>query len=218
MAILGVLLVGPLLYTQVLPMVQIPTPLFVIADAPPPPPAQRVERPITTSGASLGPARRTFVVPRTIPPSPIRDIAVQFSPADLATPDLAAGLRTEIPGPVYATLPSAPATTEPPRITQAVEPPKIVRLSEGVLRGKLVTMIKPPYPSIARQARVSGTVKLLAIIGKDGRVRELSILEGHAMLRQAAYDAVRQWVYSPTIVSGTAVEVEAPIDVNFALN
>ncbi len=94
----------------------------------------------------------------------------------------------------------------------------LIRLSEGVLSGKLLTMVKPAYPTIAKQARVSGTVRLLGIIGRDGHVRELQVIDGPAMLRKAAYDAVIQWVYSPTMLSGSPVEVEAPIEVNFRLN
>lgn len=220
MAILGVLLVGPLLYTQVLPMVTIVPPVTIFGPKPPAPPEQRVERPVATSGASLGISRREFIVPTAVPPGPIRtfnDIG-DLPAGPNATPDLSAGIGVEIPGVTYAKLPEAPIAPAPPRATQLVESPKILRLSEGVLKGKLVTMVKPAYPSIARQARVSGTVKLLAIIGKDGSVRELTIVSGHAMLRQAAYDAVKRWIYSPTMLSGSAVEVEAPIEVNFFLN
>jgi protein TonB len=44
------------------------------------------------------------------------------------------------------------------------------------------------------------------------------VLSGHPLLRQAAIDAVSQWVYRPTILNGQPVEVEAPIDVIFNLS
>ncbi|MEP6961446.1 MAG: energy transducer TonB [Acidobacteriota bacterium] len=86
-----------------------------------------------------------------------------------------------------------------------------------MLAGKLITQVIPKYPDLARRMRVSGTVQLLGIIGKDGRVRALRVVEGHPMLRQSALDAVNQWIYSPTILNGQPVEVEAPIEVRFTL-
>lgn len=82
---------------------------------------------------------------------------------------------------------------------------------------KLIKRIVPVYPAMARQIRVSGTVKLLGIITKDGRIRELKVLSGHPLLRPAALAAVSQWIYIPTTLGDQAVEVEAPIDVIFEL-
>ena len=70
---------------------------------------------------------------------------------------------------------------------------------------------------VAVQTRTAGVVQLLAIIGTDGKIRRLEVISGPAMLRQAAVEAVSQWVYSPTVLSGVPVEVEAPIEVNFVL-
>jgi len=39
-----------------------------------------------------------------------------------------------------------------------------------------------------------GTVELSAIIGEDGKIQQLIVVSGHALLRQAALDAVKQWV------------------------
>jgi protein TonB len=78
--------------------------------------------------------------------------------------------------------------------------------------------IQPQYPPLARQARVSGTVKLHAIIAKDGTVQELQVISGHPLLIQAALDAVRQWRYRPTLLNTEPVEVDTTIDVIFTLN
>lgn len=86
-----------------------------------------------------------------------------------------------------------------------------------MLAAKLLKRVIPPYPVLARQTRIQGTVHLLGIVAKDGRVQNLRVIDGHPLLRQAALDAVSQWVYSPTILNGQPVEVEAPIDVNFTL-
>ena len=77
--------------------------------------------------------------------------------------------------------------------------------------------VEPVYPVLARQMRVAGVVELQGVIGTDGRIHELKVLSGHPMLVKAAVDAVSQWIYAPTILNGQAVEVAAPITVNFKL-
>ena len=74
------------------------------------------------------------------------------------------------------------------------------------------------YPRPASQFRISGTVHLLGIIANDGTIQKLQVLSGHPLLRQAALDAVSQWVYRPTVLNGQPVEVKAPIDVIFILS
>jgi protein TonB len=78
--------------------------------------------------------------------------------------------------------------------------------------------VQPVYPPLARQTRIQGTVKLHAIIAKDGSVQQLEVLSGHPLLVQAALDAVRQWRYKPTLLNGEPVEVDTTVDVIFSLN
>jgi protein TonB len=75
----------------------------------------------------------------------------------------------------------------------------------------------PVYPPLARNARISGVVQLLGSTGTDGRVPQLRVMKGHPLLVPAALDAVRQWIYYPTLLNGDPVEVVAPIDVHFTL-
>jgi protein TonB len=98
-----------------------------------------------------------------------------------------------------------PVPVKPPRITQ-------LRMATPILK------VEPVYPALARQARVSGVVELLGVLGTDGRIHELRVLRGHPLLINAALEAVRQWVFAPTVLNGQAVEVAAPITVNFILN
>ncbi len=83
--------------------------------------------------------------------------------------------------------------------------------------GRCCDEVAPVYPALARQARISGQVRLEAIIAKNGRIENLQVLSGHPLLVQAALDAVRQWVYRPTLLNGDPVEVVTLIDVNFGL-
>jgi protein TonB len=59
---------------------------------------------------------------------------------------------------------------------------------------------------------------LQGIIGKDGSIQQLQVLSGPPLLINAALDAVRQWLYRPTLLNGEPVEVIAPIDVIFHLS
>lgn len=95
--------------------------------------------------------------------------------------------------------------------------PRMIRRSEGVESGMLIHRVEPLYPPLARAARISGTVELRAVIGRDGRVRSIEVLSGNPLLARAAIDAVWQWRYRPASLDGEAVEVETRITVNFVL-
>jgi protein TonB len=77
--------------------------------------------------------------------------------------------------------------------------------------------VQPIYPALARQTGIQGAVKLHAILGKDGSVQQLQVISGHPLLVQASLDAVRQWIYQPTLLEGKPVEVDTEIDVLFQL-
>ena len=100
----------------------------------------------------------------------------------------------------------------PPKVT-----PKRVTVGGNVQAARLVNRVQPIYPPLARQTRISGTVKLHAIIGKNGAVEQLQVVSGHPLLVQSALDAVRQWRYQPTLLNGDPVEVDTEIDVIFSL-
>jgi len=88
----------------------------------------------------------------------------------------------------------------------------------SVLSGdNLIFSVRPVYPPEAKQAGIQGVVQLSATIGKDGKVENLTPVSGPPLLVQAALDAVKQWVYKPTMLNGEPVEVKTIIDVNFTL-
>ena len=77
--------------------------------------------------------------------------------------------------------------------------------------------VPPVYPAIAQQARVEGIVIIEAIIGADGRVQQARVLRSKPLLDEAALDAVRQWVFTPTLLNGVPVPVIMTVTVNFTL-
>jgi protein TonB len=111
---------------------------------------------------------------------------------------------------------ATPPPTTP--IAETRQPPSApLKVSEGVQMAMLVRKVIPEYPPLARSARISGVVRLIGTIGKDGTIRDLQLVSGHPLLSRAALEAVRQWIYRPTLLNGNPVEVIAPIEVNFTL-
>ena len=73
------------------------------------------------------------------------------------------------------------------------------------------------HASAAQQAGTSGLVRLGVIITKDGRVRDITVMSSPGMqLGIAAMQAVKEWVYQPTLLNGAPVEVATTVDINFA--
>ena len=62
---------------------------------------------------------------------------------------------------------------------------------------RLVHQVRPVYPKLARQARIEGTVQLLARIDTDGAMEQLKLIDGHPLLVPSAIDAAKQWRYRP---------------------
>jgi protein TonB len=81
-----------------------------------------------------------------------------------------------------------------------------------VAQANLVSSVPPRYPELARAARVSGVVILQAVISKEGVVESLNVISGHALLTEAAIEAVKQWRYKPQPTS-----VVTTITVNFTM-
>jgi protein TonB len=112
--------------------------------------------------------------------------------------------------------PPTPVAAEKMQVVSSI--PKPVPVSKGVQAAKLIRQVNPAYPPLAKQARISGTVRLTAIIGRDGAIERLQLISGHPLLAPAALEAVKQWVYRPTLLNENPVEVITQIDVNFTLS
>jgi TonB family protein len=95
--------------------------------------------------------------------------------------------------------------------------PDRIRVGANLQAQKLVAKVDPIYPPLAMQSRLQGVVRFTIVVGKDGRVSDIEMVHGHPLLVAAASDAVRQWVYKPTLLNGEPVEVVTQVDVNFSL-
>lgn len=109
---------------------------------------------------------------------------------------------------------TAPSTEAP-----AEPKPKRIRVGGNVEAAKVLTKVQPTYPESARAAGVQGTVVLHAVVGMDGTLLSLQVLNSqiHPDLARAAVEAVSQWRYQTTLLNGQPVEVDTVITVNFKL-
>jgi len=213
---LAILILIPLIYTEALPKTLMSSVLLAPPPPPPPPPppapaVQVIRKPV----AHLMEAGK-LVAPKAIPKD-LKQIKEEAEP-----PDMGAGMVGGVPGGVAGGSSGGVlggviggAGTAPPPPPKAT--PRRVTVGGNVQAARLVNRVQPIYPPLARQTRISGTVKLHAIIGKNGAVEQLQVVSGHPLLVQSALDAVRQWRYQPTLLNGDPVEVDTEIDVIFSL-
>ena len=131
---------------------------------------------------------------------------------------LASGLEGGVPGGVEGGVPGGVVGGVVGGLTEASPPPTVVRVGGSVKEPRKVKNVSPQYPDLARQGRIQGTVVLEATIGPDGRVTDLKVLRSVPLLDTAAVTAVRQWVYTPTLVNGVPVAAIMTVTLTFELS
>jgi protein TonB len=218
----------PLIHFEVLPKTQLTS--FLVAPPPPPPPPPP---------PAAAPVKMVKVIPRQFdagrlmaPKAVPKDIAI-IKEEELPPPSAggggvvggipggsAGGSVGGILGGVISSIPQAAPPPPPPVKVEAPKPvvPQRIRVGGNVQSAKIIRQPKPIYPPLAKQARIQGVVKFTAIIARDGTIQSLQLISGHPLLAPAAMEAVKQWVYQPTLLNGEPVEVVTQIDVNFTLS
>ena len=174
----------------------------------PPPPA------LPPPAASAAAKTVSDVTPQQTPLSPPEGMSPETPPV--------AGIGPAIPGAASIAGHSQPLTSlvqstarfEPPPAPRPREP---FRLGGDIQQPRRLVYVPPVYPEIARQARVSGTVILEAVIDESGVVRDVKVLRSVELLDRAAVEAVRKWRYTPTRLNGVAVPIIMTVSVAFSL-
>lgn len=224
--LIAVAVLIPLYYIEELPKTQLSA-MLVAPPPPPPPPPPPAPAPVKV----VKTIPRQFDAGKLMAPKQIpKEIAV-IKEDELPPPmSGAVGVVGGVPGGVPGGTPGGvmggiigsapPPPPPPPAVKEVPKPatPQRVRVGGNVQSAKLVQQPKPLYPPLAKQARIQGVVRLNAVIGKDGRIINLQVVQGHPLLTQSALDAVKNWVYQPTLLNGEPVEVVTQIDVNFTLS
>jgi TonB family protein len=169
------------------------------------PSAKAAETPLSSR-----PAARAFTPP-SLQRTPEQRAIVDAPPALPNAPVAAPLVGSQAP----AAAPPPPPLPAPVRENSVISP---IQVPGNLQASKLVTRITPTYPPLAKSAHVQGTVRLKVVVGANGTVQNLEVIGGPPLLRPAATDAVKRWVYRPTLVNGQPVEVVTQIDVAFTLN
>ena len=221
MVVVAVAILIPMIYFDALPKSQLTS--FLVAPPPPPPPAAAPPKVIKIIPRQFDAGR--LMAPKVIP----KEVAM-IKEEELPPPSsggVVGGVPGGVPGGaaggviggIIGSVPTAapPPPPPPPAAPKPVTPQRI-RVGGNVQAAKLIRQPRPIYPPLAKQARISGHVILNAIIGKDGTIQNLTVASGHPLLVPAAMEAVKQWVYQPTLLNGEPVEVVTQIDVNFTLS
>jgi protein TonB len=217
--LVGLFVLVPLIYTEALPSAQLMT--FLAAPPPPPPPPPppaaapppRIVRRVTVQDIMKAPT----VIPKTIArpdaaPAPASAVGVVGGIPGGVSGGQFGGVLGSVLGGVLSTA-SAPPPPPPPKAAT----PKRIRVGGQVEGARLIYQPKPEYPPLAKMARIQGTVRLEAIISKDGTIQDLKVVSGHPLLVKSALEAVQRWRYQPTLLNGEPVEVVTEVDVNFTL-
>ena len=215
--LIGLLVLIPLLFTEALPKQQLMT--FLVAPPPPPPPPPppaaapvKVVKQIQ-SDINNGQLRTPTKIPEKV--QMIKE--EETPPPTMAAGGVVGGVPGGVPGGQMGGVIGGIISNTPVAVPKVATPQK-VRVSQGVSQGLLIKKVQPPYPPLARQARIQGQVVLQADISKDGTIQNLRLVSGHPMLAPSAIEAVKQWRYKPYYLNGEPVEVETQITVIFSLS
>lgn len=112
--------------------------------------------------------------------------------------------------------PPTPAPVVKP--TPAPTPVQVVRLTSVLTQGRVLRKVEPPYPAIAKAARVQGQVQIQIGISETGAVTDVTLISGNPLLREAALQAARQWRFIPTELNGQRVRAIGLLTFNFKLD
>ena len=117
------------------------------------------------------------------------------------------GVPGGVVGGVVGGLPDAPP---PP-------PVRPVRVGGDVREPRKLVDVAPVYPALAMKAGVQGVVIIEATIDPRGRVASTTVLKGVPVLEEAALEAVRKWVYTPTLLNGVPTPIIMTVTLRFVL-
>ncbi len=107
---------------------------------------------------------------------------------------------------------------EPTPALRALDTAGAVPIGSRAAEANLIKKVEPRYPSLAKAARIQGTVEFTVVIDENGKVQGTELIRGHPLLVNAAREAVMQWVYRPTLLSGNPVKVVTTVTVVFDLS
>ena len=194
----------------------------VVAPPPPPAPARGAVAPhIAHPKAKLDYTLQKLTEPTVIPKSVssgsdnVGEAAPDFGGVEGGAPGGVIGGQV---GGVVGGVLGGTGTAVPPPPPPARPVQKVVHVGGRVKAPRQTYSVNPPYPLLAHDAHIWGTVVVEAVIDEHGNVVQARVVSGHPLLIDAALKAVVQWKYEPTTLNGQPVSVELQVQVHFNLN
>ena len=198
--------------------------------APPPAPAPPIELEPTPKAAvpDIQPVIQvdpgTIVTPTEIPKEIARIVddapitGAEGIPHGVSNTNMSGVLRavllTTVKTSEVAPPPPPPPPPPPAPSVTALVP---IRVGGNIREPRVVSLVPPVYPVLAKKARVQGTVIMEATVTAEGTVDEIHVISGNPLLIQAAIDCLKQWRYEPTYLNGEPVPVILTAKINFEL-
>ena len=177
---------------------------------PPPPPATRAATPTRVAPTTPAAATPVFVAPIEAPTHIKPEEGLDLGGIESG---MAGGVEGGVPGGVVGGiiggLPDAPLPRPRP-----AEP---VRVGGTVQEPRKIVDVAPIYPLVAARAGIKGIVIIEAIVDPRGRVADATVIKGVPAFYEAALEAVRRWVYTPTLIDGVPTPIIMTVTVRFEL-
>jgi periplasmic protein TonB len=79
-----------------------------------------------------------------------------------------------------------------------------------------IKSVRPAYPPLARQAKITGKVFVSVLVGREGKVEAIGQLKGPEVFYEVVRAAARQWEFAPAIQNDRPVKTWVSIPFNFA--
>jgi protein TonB len=90
------------------------------------------------------------------------------------------------------------------------------KVSQAEAMSAAVTKVQPPYPDLARQLNISGTVEIEVLVSESGSVESATPVSGNPVLTKPAADALRKWKFKPFLQDGTPVKAQTVLKIGFS--
>lgn len=199
-----------------------------------PPPRETRPQPVRRSAPSNAPVDRNVSVServnptaRTDDPSKVPEHAGVVAPKDppVTGPVRLSNRNVDPPsfGPTNSSsCATCTGTTPLVRVEETAPVPVVVKpktqtVTSIMLMGKVVSLPKPSYPPMAKQARISGPVSVQIVVSEQGNVVSAQPVSGHPLLVSAAKEAALHARFTATVLNGQAVKIQGVITYNFVL-
>jgi protein TonB len=204
------LIVVPLLASDSIPEVNSGVRAFLVeplsvTPPPPPPPARPAAAPRVAPKPE--PKPQAFVAPVVVPTEITPEQAIDLGADNGSADGVEGGVPGGVVGGIVGGLPDAPPAPATP-----------VRVGGSVKEPRRVVYVPPAYPDLAMKARLQGVVIIEATVNERGRVVNASVISGAPILNDSALEAVKKWVYTPTLVNGIPTPIIMTVTVHFRLS